>query len=81
MKYAAACCKCVLPLMTAWVLVVIALRSRSSLRAYTDETNNNPHRFHLVFTTNSLDHSMTYDPRAADEWLFYTGGLMKTNHL
>ncbi|HXE42218.1 MAG TPA: hypothetical protein VN516_04250 [Candidatus Baltobacteraceae bacterium] len=61
-------------------LMAVALHPKSSLRTYSNETNNNPHKFHLVFTTNSLDYSITYDPRAADEWLFHAGGLIQTNH-
>ena len=81
MKTGARLCTCLLPFVAALALVTIAIRSRSSLQTYTSEPNNNPHHFHMAFGTNYLDHTMTYDPRAADEWLFYTGGLIKTNRL
>jgi|GEM_PF-6023072 len=79
MKAAGPVCKCLLPLLTVFILLAMAVRSKSSLQAYTNDRNDNPHKFHLVFTTNFLDHTMTYDPRAADEWLFYTGGAIRTN--
>jgi len=79
MKYAAPLSRSLLPVLAALALVTAGIRSKTSMRVYSNDTNDNPHKFHMAFTTNTLDHTMTYDPRAADEWLFYTGGVMKTN--
>ena len=38
--------------------------------------NNNPDKFHLVATNSAYDYSFTYDPLAADQWRFETGGLI-----
>ena len=44
------------------------------------EINNNPDKFHLVATNSAYDYSFTYDPLAADEWRFATGGFIITDH-
>ncbi len=38
--------------------------------------NNNPDKFHLVATNGACDFSFTYDPLAADQWRFETGGFI-----
>jgi hypothetical protein len=40
---------------------------------------NNPDKFYLWRTNSSCDCFFTYDPRAADEWLFHTGGGMESS--
>jgi rubredoxin len=43
------------------------------------EVGNNPDKFYLRATNSAYDCRYIYDPRAADEWLFHTGGLAVTN--
>jgi hypothetical protein len=40
------------------------------------EVNNNPDKFHLVATNSAYDYNFTYDPLAADQWRFETGGFI-----
>ena len=44
------------------------------------ETNNNPDKFRLWATNSTYVYTFTYDPFAADEWRFETGGFIITNH-
>jgi hypothetical protein len=44
------------------------------------EINNNPDKFRLWATNSSYVYTFTYDPLAADEWRFETGGFIVTNH-
>jgi hypothetical protein len=44
------------------------------------EINNNPDKFRLWATNLSYSYTFTYDPLAADEWRFETGGFIVTNH-
>ena len=43
------------------------------------EVHNNPDKFYLCATNSAYDYHFTYDPRAADEWLFHTGGPLSAN--
>ena len=43
------------------------------------EADNNPDKFHLVAINSAYDVSFTYDPLAADQWLFRTGIPVNTN--
>jgi len=39
------------------------------------KVGNNPDKFYLWTTTNaSVEHAFTYDPHAADDWRFESGG-------
>ena len=40
------------------------------------EVDNNPDKFHLMATNGAYDFSFTYDPLAADQWWFETGGFV-----
>lgn len=61
-----------LPVLVAGVLVAIARISENA--ADRARQNNNPDQFNLFSTTNSFEYFFTYDPLAADEWLFHAGG-------
>ena len=74
--------KCLLPAVLLLVTGLILLPPGSSKlpdRSRMDEVNNNPDKFHLVATNSAYDYSFIYDPLAADEWLFHTGGPAQTN--
>ena len=74
--------KCLLAV--SWVLVTILLVVASfhfniSSDVQKGEFNNNPDKFHLWATNSSYTYTFTYDPLAADQWLFRTGGSTNTN--
>jgi hypothetical protein len=46
-----------------------------------EEPDNNPDKFHLWTTNSSYGYTFTYDPHAADAWLFRTGVPKNTNRL
>ena len=66
-------------LVAAVAAVLPALGPGFSAASRVKEVNNNPDKFHLVFTNSAYDYSFTYDPLAADEWLFHTGGPVNVN--
>ena len=45
-----------------------------------EKPDNNPDKFHLWATNSSYGYTFTYDPHAADAWLFRTVGPLNTNH-
>ena len=45
-----------------------------------EKPDDNPDRFHLWATNSSYGYAFTYDPHAADAWLFRTVGRLNTNH-
>ena len=59
---------------------MIAFHLNRSSDVQKRETNNNPDKFHLVATNSAYDYSFTYDPLAADQWRFETGGFITANH-
>jgi hypothetical protein len=82
MKHCAYFIKCLL-LVPALLLAVFWMASPGGLGLSGNHplntVNNNPDEFYL-FATNSTYHCyFTYDPLAADEWLFHTGGPWNTN--
>jgi hypothetical protein len=44
-----------------------------------EEPDNNPDKFYLWATNSSYGYTFTYDPHAADAWLFRTGIPVNTN--
>lgn len=44
-----------------------------------EEPDNNPDKFHLWATNSSYGYTFTYDPHAADAWLFRTGVPVNRN--
>lgn len=66
-------------LLAAAVAMLSALGPGFSAAQRVQEGNNNPDKFHLVFTNSAYDYSFTYDPLAADEWLFHNGVPANTN--
>jgi hypothetical protein len=38
-----------------------------------NDSDDNPDKFYLQATSSSFNYAFTYDPRAADEWLFHNG--------
>ena len=40
------------------------------------QPDNNPDKFHLAATNSTYDYSFTYDPLAADQWRFESGGVI-----
>ena len=67
-------------LLAAVVAMLSALGPGFSAASRVKEVNNNPGKFHLVATNSAYDYSFTYDPLAADQWRFETGGFIVTNH-
>jgi hypothetical protein len=65
--------------LAAILLVVVAFPFNTSSDVRKWEINN-PDKFHLIATNSAYDYSFTYDPLAADEWRFETGGSIVTNH-
>lgn len=53
-------------------LALLSFNARN--RVGIEPPDNNPQRFHLSATGTSMSYSFTYDPRAADEWHFRSGG-------
>jgi len=62
----------------AAVLVAVTDILQSS-RITPNHRGDNPDKFYLWKTNSSCDYFFNYDPRAADEWLFHTGGRTETN--
>ena len=75
--------KCILAafgMLAAIVLVVATLHFDISGDVQQREINNNPDKFRLWATNSTYVYTFTYDPLAADEWRFETGGFIITNH-
>jgi hypothetical protein len=53
--------------------------SKSSPVVGKNDRNDNSDKFHLWTTNLSHNYTFTYDPHAADEWLFHAGAPVKTN--
>ena len=66
-------------LLAAVVAILSPNRPDSAASRVQEGYNNNPDKFHLVFTNSAYDCSFTYDPLAADEWRFETGVPVNTN--
>ncbi len=64
----------VLVLLSAITGVVGVWQHPKSARASLDRVDDNPQKFYLSLTSTSISYSFNCDPRAADEWLFRTGG-------
>jgi hypothetical protein len=81
MKHSLVLARCLLP-AALLLAVALAILSPAGVKPPAARTppDDNPHKFHLVFTSSNYDYSITYDPRAADEWLFHSGVLLQTNH-
>ena len=63
-------------LLAAAMAVLPVNRSQFSAARWVKKVNNNPDKFHLVATNGDYDFSFTYDPLAADQWRFETGGFI-----
>jgi hypothetical protein len=61
-------------LLAAGLVLWLPHGSQFSAAPRGKEVNDNPEKFHLVASNATYDVSFTYDLRAADEWLFHTGG-------
>jgi hypothetical protein len=73
------------PQITSWLLVLLCiagallfwpvlLNSSAETQNGRGEERDNPDRFYLQATRTNIDYHFTYDPLAADHWLFRTGG-------
>jgi hypothetical protein len=62
------------------LLVVVTFHFNISSDVQKGEINNNPDKFRLWATNSAYVYTFTYDPLAADEWRFETGGFVVTNH-
>lgn len=65
-------------LLAAVAAVLTANRSQFSAAPRSREVDNNPDKFHLVATNSAYDVHFTYDPLAADHWLFQRGVPVNT---
>lgn len=77
MKYGPLLARWLLPasmLAVATVIFIALVNSKPPAELRTGEINNNPDKFHLCISNFTCECEFTYDPRAADEWLFHTGG-------
>ncbi len=64
-------------LLAVFVLAVACLVSTNrdqSTQAFMRQVDNNPQKFYLWSTGSSFSYTFTCDPRAADAWLFKSGG-------
>ena len=68
------CCMLVLWLLAAVLLWVGWNRPEKIARVRLRTADNNPNRFFLWGTSTSYRYAFTYDPHAADMWLFECGG-------
>jgi hypothetical protein len=64
------------------LFAVVAIQSPHTVKSPVARKplDNNPDKFHLVATNSTYNYGFTYDPRAADEWLFHGGPGLNTNH-
>ena len=70
------------PQIMAWMpvmffmigLIIFQLNSNGGKQNRPLNAPDNPDHFHLVATKNGCNYSFIYDPLAADQWLFRTGG-------
>ena len=75
--------KCILTVfgaLAAILLIVASFRFDISGDVQKRVINNNPDKFRLWVTNSAYVYTFTYDPLAADEWRFETGGFIVTNH-
>jgi hypothetical protein len=63
-----------LSLLIAFTGVVVVRRRPVSARLSQDQVDDNSQKFYLWRTGTSISYSFNCEPRAADEWLFRTGG-------
>jgi hypothetical protein len=66
--------------LAAILMVVATFHFNISGNLQMREINNNPDKFRLWATNSSYVYTFTYDPLAADQWRFETGGFIVTNH-
>ncbi len=64
-------------ILVVGILLVFISSDRKPVE--TLNTENNPDHFHLVVANGHFTYHFTYDPLAADHWLFRTGGPWNTN--
>ena len=64
---------------SAVVLAAMWNLFRNSPALSQDRNKDNPDKFCLWLTNSAYTYTFTYDPRAADKWLFQTGGPATTN--
>ena len=62
------------------LLAVASFHFNISSGVQTREINNNPDKFRLWVTNSAYIYTFTYDPLAADQWRFETGGIIVMNH-
>jgi hypothetical protein len=75
--------KCILAAFGALVIILLVVATFHldiSSDVQKKEINNNPDKFRLWATNSKYVYTFTYDPLAADEWRFETGGFIITNH-
>jgi hypothetical protein len=75
--------KCILAasgLLVTILLVVATFHLDISGDVQKREINNNPDKFRLWATNSTYVYTFTYDPLAADQWLFESAGFIVTNH-
>ena len=73
------CVGLILGLLSAVLWIVLSIKLGWLDKRLGHEVNDNPDKFYLFATNSSYNCTFTYDPRAADEWLFHTGGPVNTN--
>ncbi len=72
-------------LAVLWLLAVLCLGALARF-TWTSQgrwvkPDDNPDKFHLWTTNSSYGYAFTYDPHAADVWLFRTVGPFNSNGL
>jgi hypothetical protein len=66
-------------MLALWLLAAVLVwmgwhRPEMPARVRPRTVDNNPSRFRLCGNSTSFTYTFTYDPRAADVWLFESGG-------
>jgi hypothetical protein len=55
-------------------MAILLLHVKARVRPQTLNAGNNPNYFVIWQTNSSFQYTFTYDPHAADVWLFQSGG-------
>jgi len=74
LQFGPACRMLVLGLLAAVLVWMGWDRPEKSARVRLRTVDNNPNRFRLWGNSNSYSYTFTYDPHAADVWLFESAG-------
>ena len=67
-------------MLAAILLFGVTFRLNISSGVQTREINNNPDKFRLWATNSAYIYTFTYDPLAADQWRFESGGFIVADY-